>query len=75
MRRSGIVEVVDQVHFDFRNGRADRRRADFETPEHALARVVHRERTTEYPFNDIDVCPSAVQRTLKIDLSALDKGH
>lgn len=46
-----------------------------ETPEESLARVVHGERTTEYAFDDVDVCPSAVQCTLEIDLSALEKGH
>lgn len=71
---SNTVEFVQQVHFDFGNGPA-MRGTKIETPEESLARVVHGERTTEYAFDDVDVCPSAVQCTLEIDLSALEKGH
>jgi hypothetical protein len=66
---------VQQVHFDFRNGRAKGRSADIDGPEQSLARVIDREGTAQYTLDDVDVCPSAVQRTLEIDLSALEKGH
>jgi hypothetical protein len=60
VRRSSTVEVVEQVHFDLGNGRADGRRSDIDVLEQALARVIHRERTAKYPFDDVDVCPTAV---------------
>jgi hypothetical protein len=63
------------MHFDFGNGRAKVRGSNVGTPEQSLARVLNRKRTPEYPLDDVDVCPSAVQRTLEIDLSALEKGH
>ena len=73
--RVNTVEVVQQVHFDMGNGRADGRGVEVVALEQALARIVHGERTPEYTLDDIDVCPSTIQCTLEIDLSALDKGH
>ena len=69
------VEVVHQVHFNFGNGRAEGRRTKIDALEQSLPRIVHGERTPEYTLDDVDVCPSTVQGTLEIDLSALQKGH
>ena len=75
LRHSNTVEVVQEVHFHFRNGRAVRR-YDVEPTEHPISlRCLNRQRTPQYPLDDVDVGPSAVQRTLEIDLSALEKGH
>jgi len=73
--RGDTVEVVQEMYFDLGNGPAAIGAAKIQWPEESSARVVHGERTAQYALDDIDVCPSTIQCTLEIDLSALDKGH
>jgi hypothetical protein len=73
---SDIVEVVKQVQLDFRNSRAYGRVAGIRAPERGFSGwQVGGQSAAQYALDDIDVCPSPVQRTLEVDLSALEKGH
>jgi hypothetical protein len=74
--RARTIEVVQQVDLDLRYGRAEIRAVEIDTLEGALPqRRLGRQSAPEYPLDDIDVRTSAIQRTLVIDLSALEKGH